>query len=1164
MEQKRYGLLLFALLVGLVFGGGKLWAQQNQTDLFVASIDVPTGMIPVDQAIRPAFTVENGGPENVQMFLCGVQIFDVRAGQPVFQEQIEITNLNNGQTRSVQTQNAWTPANAGPFVVQVNIFFNEDTNPNNNSAEQEFEVVDESGGLLSLAEAIQILNTQVLDNHPMVDSLMALHLSPPANPADSIVPPGLVIASSDSAVNLSYNEPVYFFFVDLYPGEFFEHPVEYIAISAIDGSIDRQPATIWPTIDGAVPNAGFLCDNEPQNPRLVRGNRLQCAEKPNPYVPAATENKQDWALVVVGALFKDIEEKTVQQDICMFKERMNGGQYGPKIDKDNIKVHDGPTNRGLTEKELCDAIEWFKGKACRKFYFKYIAHGLDDTEQGGRNRDPGIVLWKDSTRTSTVKLTWKDLACKLKEAGIRNACIEITACYSGKSIPAFRAKKIRGTVITSSSGTKPTPVGDGSGTWWEKALFACSKDKSADFDKNDTIDQNELYGWVLLQHKDKPMGHDNPLRPMPQRSDLTDSIKSVKVSIKCVEIKKFSIGDTRNGSATVILKRRCVSMKPKRGRARAYYRNSMYLQNKRPKPLRAKRHYRILIRCGNRVDTLWRKKKGELLVGINSTVCIVNIPDSCVLANGKVRMRLDESNDEKDWKSSKGWQLLSAADQDEVLTLIQYEVPHDPGDFLLYNHEFQPDDSSGAFVASVQAPTGWEPQLPVSTFTIPEGDTSRLFMTGAYIPDTATVGGTIRVRITSLLSSDTTELDYTVYFRDTLRATTGIEEPISGAWRWYDVAEHTRLHSKSVMLQDARIEVQDTLDIEGVGNWMLHNVAISADDTVTLNANVGLGSTRAEWSVVALRGASEGLVVEGGVVHFQDVLLGASGGDGLLIKRYDGPNDTLTRTRVEKLEAIDIVGAARHGAVFENLGPDTVWAEALYVTVVDSNDVVVRRSTDVACLNCDYREAAVSVDTSSSLSRYISLSIVTADTAGEGFPNVAVRVVDSLGQEVWAGTTDAEGFSPELEVLISRHDKNGFQSFAPFVVSASNGTTTQYDTVHSTTWSQVLFTVTEDVDTSTSVPGAGWQQSSGRISRVVPQPVSAGDGFTVQTEGLSNRRLSATLHNSVGEQVWSASGLRLTNGQLRVAGVKSLPSGVYVLQLHVGNGEVRTTQVVVQ
>ena len=216
-------------------------------------------------------------------------------------------------------------------------------------------------------------------------------------------------------------------------------------------------------------------------------------------------------------------------------------------------------------------------------------------------------------------------------------------------------------------------------------------------------------------------------------------------------------------------------------------------------------------------------------------------------------------------------------------------------------------------------------------------------------------------------------------------------------------------------------------------------------------------------------------------------------------------------------------------------------------------------------VDCEYRDDTVFVDGTSSLSRYATLDVSVLDTATNGLPNVEITVTDSLGQTVYTGKTDSSGFIPSLELLVSRHDQNGYQTYLPFTVRASYGTSEDDGIIRTFSWTQAHFVFESLGDTTNSVYVAGERGNHTAILRVIPQPVSGDGSITVETRGLDKKRITATLHNALGKNVWSTDGLRVVDNRIRISEFGTdLPAGFYMLRLHLDNGEIVSTKVMLQ
>lgn len=1124
------------LVAFLLVGIDPVHAQPTTTDVAVTEILVPGDAVPAGQPVTVEFELANLGANPADNFFCGVAIFDqANPGTPIFQNQITVPLLLEGTTVTVQATQPWSPPGPGAYNVQIVAVYEFDNTPTNNQLAKDFQIT--APGLLTLAQAIDILNTEVLDGHPRADSLVALHLSPPANPADSLIPPGVPIISADSMLILRYDYPVYFFFIDLYPDQLYSHPVEYVAISAIDGAIDRHiDQELWPDIDGVTPDFGAYCFGD-ANPRRVRGGAVQCVEKADPYQPVATSNTDSWALVVVGKLNLDIEKSTVQHDICKWKERINGNTMGPQVTGPNISAHAGTNNCGLTEQELCDAIDALKGKGCDKVHFKYIGHGTQS----------GIIVWDKNHRNSST-LSWSKLAKKLKEAGFAEVCLEITACHSGAAISALKREGIKGTVITSSSASRTTPVGDGSGTHWEKALEECSKDQNADLNRNNKIDACELYAWVIARGGSAANG------PNPQIEKLNDSVKFVSAKTDIVGSKR-SIS-TNGGPIRVYAERVCMKLKVKTGgrqRDSTVYRGSVYIENDGGTDRGADRDYRITARCGRKDSVIVERIRPSLRPGEKQ--CIADLPNDCTgITVERIRNGIVQEKDDV---------ILSAA-PDESFSTVDEIAAHNPGEFVFFRYEYEWDNSTDPHSASVLAPPGWDAGAGPAAFFVPAAGTEDVF-TGVLIPDTATAGGTVSTALINTATSDTLQINYNVLLLDTIEVI-DINASLTGSGRWYDAVGTALLKPFSTNFDNVHIETRNSLDIEAVGSWRWRNVTVGADSGVSLTTSIGLGAASTRMENVAVRGSLNGIAAVAGNIIMRGVTVGASGGNGFHFRGNRSLIDTVTGLRLDTLEFLNVLGADGNGIVFDDVNArhsatDTVTTVRwLRVEFADSSDVVVRNNSHVRCVDCSYRENAVVIDGSSSVQRYATLSVAAVDTAGNGLAGIDVTVADSTGRTLFNGITDSDGFVPNLELLLSRYDRNGYRSFQPFVVTADNGTVQLHDTLRLTTYRQLIFELEKR---SMSVPVAGERTANAAIVRIVPQPVDMGKELVVHTEGLGTSAVNVSLHNALGETVWRRDGVAVVNDRLVVRGFDVAP-GMYVLRLHPADGSFVSAKIVVR
>lgn len=1111
----RATLLAFAAIITLA--ATTLQAQQT-TDVAVTEVIVPPIEVPEGTQVGITFTIENLGAQPAQNFLCIAQIASVSApSAPVFQESILVENIGPGQTQTLSTQTQWPAGPPGDYILSVAAAFGQDNNPNNNLLQQDLVVTPESGGgLLTLAEAIDILNEQVLDNHPRVDSLTALHLSPPQNEADSIIPNGLTITSADGDVSLQYENPVYLFFVDLHPDQLFAHPVEYVTVDATNGTVDRTTADFWPEIDGVTPTFGPDCFDD-ANPRRVRGNGQPCAEKANRYQTVATSNTGAWAVAVVGKLNKDVEKTTVDHDLCKWKERMNGSEFGPQVTGPNISTSSGTDGCGLTEKEFCDAIEALKGKECDKVHFKYIGHGEED----------GVILW-DNERKGSKKLTWGEIARKLKEAGVGEVCIEITACHAGGIIDSLKAEGIKGTAITSSSTGLPTLVGPGDGTWWEKALDSCSKDRNADLDRSGKIDLCELYAWVKLK------GGRMANISNPQIAKLTSGTRITKVWV--ASVREGSSISTNQGAIKVRTELICWKS-DSAGVKRTRYRGAVYLVNDNKNVERAaNQSYNIVVRCNGRVITLVSGIQPRLKPGERR--CIADLPDPAHRCGAAQAVRVRNGIEEKDDHIG----VASAAPDDNyeyILTAATTEA----GAFEHYRYRLfsdAADDDVWTFTAT--GPNGWNLRAEPPTFSMPESDTVDLYV-GANVPAGAVAGGEVTARAINTTTSDTVDLIYNLHLVDTLDdsdVTNG-----SGSYLWYDVFGESSLGGTSDFDRTV-FSVVDTLRLTD-GTHDLEQVEIAAEEGGHIAAEIASATLRLRQ--VGMNNSHNGLKLSGGRLDLETFAITNSQGSGLHLDGDAG----LT---VDTLRSLTVIDGNGTGLILENFS-SPVRAQNLVVDNPGIGDIRLTFAS-LDCIDCEYDQSRTLVGAGSVLRRYATLNAVVVDSSENPLPGISVRVVSDDGIELFSGLTDADGFLPVLEMLVSTNDAGNLTEHGPYYVTVRTDQVTIIDTIDATGWTGRIYTLPSDV---TSVDVAA---TTGAAIGVRPMPTSAGSSITIETGLLREGAATAELFGADG----SAIGLyEITIGSESTASLllpDNLANGIYLLRLVDARGAEGTTRLVVR
>ncbi len=125
-----------------------------------------------------------------------------------------------------------------------------------------------------MQEAIDVVTTSVLpDAVPLGADYVCLRLAEPLPPGTEIEedapPTSQGVAGQAAPKAVTVGEQTYFFFLDLAPGSYYEHPVKYILVTE-GGGHQVLDARWWPRINGEVPDE--IADDTPDPQNIIAAN----------------------------------------------------------------------------------------------------------------------------------------------------------------------------------------------------------------------------------------------------------------------------------------------------------------------------------------------------------------------------------------------------------------------------------------------------------------------------------------------------------------------------------------------------------------------------------------------------------------------------------------------------------------------------------------------------------------------------------------------------------------------------------------------------------------------------------------------------------------------------------------------------------------------------
>lgn len=194
---------------------------------------------------------------------------------------------------------------------------------------------------------------------------------------DSSLPEGTVIEEdSGSTLRLTLGEEMFFFYLDLAPGTYYEHPVKYILVDK-DGNHEEHDAKWWPRIDGVVPD-GLV--QFPPDEEDVIGSNVELAQ------PSGTAMIFDFPLLRLQWCEGFIVVQGLMTDEALYSDAVD--TYDNGIAFFNEYKNDCSQVEGLTQSDAADVLDTIDDMVAdglNPITIYIIAHGgTDSVKLGGQ------------------------------------------------------------------------------------------------------------------------------------------------------------------------------------------------------------------------------------------------------------------------------------------------------------------------------------------------------------------------------------------------------------------------------------------------------------------------------------------------------------------------------------------------------------------------------------------------------------------------------------------------------------------------------------------------------------------------------------------------------------------------------------------------------------
>jgi hypothetical protein len=199
---------------------------------------------------------------------------------------------------------------------------------------------------------------------------------------DSSLPPGSILledsgTAEKSSLKITLKKEMFFFFLDLAPRLFYEHPVKYILVDQ-EGNHEEYDALWWPKIDGVVPEA--ISKEVPEEDDVISANvaLVAAAGTISAYIfPALVSQWSEGFIVVQGLM------PTENLYDCAVDTYLNGINFFNAYKSTSSRVE------GLVQTDALQVLDTIdqmveEGKDMITIYI--IAHGgVDSIRLGGQH-----------------------------------------------------------------------------------------------------------------------------------------------------------------------------------------------------------------------------------------------------------------------------------------------------------------------------------------------------------------------------------------------------------------------------------------------------------------------------------------------------------------------------------------------------------------------------------------------------------------------------------------------------------------------------------------------------------------------------------------------------------------------------------------------------------
>lgn len=218
--------------------------------------------------------------------------------------------------------------------------------------------------------------------------------------------------------------------------------------------------------------------------------------------------------------------------------------------------------------------------------------------------------------------------------------------------------------------------------------------------------------------------------------------------------------------------------------------------------------------------------------------------------------------------------------------------------------------------------------------------------------------------------------------------------------------------------------------------------------------------------------------------------------DGLVVTGNSNNIITINKNGNSIIKFLTSIGATNNSIFIKTGLKDTLKLYGTSCELSSDKDISVSGNSYVTCTDCNVNDKKIQVENGSVFRRFSTLEVVVNDTNSIALSNIAVRVVNSNGTELFRGLTDKFGFI-KTKILQSEFINGSYINYGPFKVSVFVGSDKADSVYEPYSFKQLVFWMTPSISSVNEI------ENKFSFS-LFPQPAQSGKSVKIVSNNFLN------------------------------------------------------------